>query len=77
MKAKAVVKELMKAQGINNVTLATRLGISSAAMWDRLNGKNKDIGVDLLREMLKAMDYKLIAVPRNARVPEEGYEVGE
>jgi hypothetical protein len=56
--------------------MADRLNITQAALWDRLNTKKaKDIPVSMLSEMLRALDYKVVIVPRSSRVPSDGYEV--
>ena len=76
MKAREIIKVIMDKQGVNNACMADRLEISQAALWDRLNNKKvKDIPVSLLSEMLRALDYKVVIVPRTSRVPSDGYEV--
>jgi DNA-binding Xre family transcriptional regulator len=76
MKARELIKVIMEKQNVNNACMADRLNITQAALWDRLNTKKaKDIPVSLLSEMLRALDYKVILVPRSSRVPADGYEV--
>ena len=76
MRAREIVKVIMDTFGITNAAMASRLKISQAALWDRLNNKKvKDIPVSTLSEMLRALDYKVVIVPRGSRVPEGGYEV--
>lgn len=76
MKAREVVKVIMENLSVSNATMAGRLSISQAALWDRLNTKKvKDIPVSTLNEMLKVLDYKVIIVPRETRVPTNGYSV--
>lgn len=76
MKAREIVKVIMENLNVNNATMAARLSITQAALWDRLNTKKvKDIPVSTLNEMLKALDYKIIIVPRETRVPSNGYTV--
>lgn len=76
MRAREIVKAIMDKFGITNAVMASRLNISQAALWDRLNNKKvKDIPVSTLSEMLRALDYKVVIVPRGSRVPEGGYEV--
>lgn len=76
MKAREIVKTIMETLGVSNATMAARLSITQAALWDRLNTKKvKDIPVSTLNEMLKVLDYKIIIVPREARVPTNGYTV--
>ena len=76
MKARELIKVIMEKKNINNACMADRLNITPAALWDRLNTKKaKDIPVSLLSEMLRALDYKVVLVPRSSRVPADGYEV--
>jgi DNA-binding Xre family transcriptional regulator len=76
MKAREIVKTIMENLNVSNATMAARLSITPAALWDRLNTKKvKDIPVSTLNEMLKALDYKIVIVPRETRVPTNGYTV--
>ena len=76
MKGREIIKAIMDKQGESNADLAGKLGITQAALWDRLNSKKvKDIPVSLLQEMLRVMNYKVIVVPRSTRLPSDGYEV--
>lgn len=83
MNGREIIKDIMKKLNITNSTLANRLGITQAALWDRIDtqprkGKpRKDIPVSLLSEMVKAMDYKVIVVPSQTRVPPDGYVIGD
>ena len=76
MRGRDILKEVMTAKSLSNAELAKRLNVSNATIWERLNNKNvKDIPVSLMTTMLRAMDYKVIVVPANTRLPEGGYEV--
>ena len=77
MKGRDIVKSVMENKGVSNATLADRLNISQAAAWDRVNSKKvKDIPVSILSEMLRAMDYKVVVVPRTTRISSDDcYEV--
>ena len=76
MKAREIIKYIMEKQSVNNASMADRLNITQAALWDRLNTKKaKDIPVSMLSEMLRALDYKVVIVPRSNRRPSDGYEV--
>lgn len=76
MKAREITKVIMDKQGVSNASMADRLKITQAALWDRLNTKKaKDIPVSMLSEMLRALDYKVVIVPRSSRLPTDGYEV--
>ena len=39
------------------------------------DGKSYDTTVKKFNEMLKMLDYKIVAVPRKTRLPEGGFEV--
>lgn len=76
MNSKDIVKQIMADQGITNAKLASMMGSSPQATWDRLNTKRtKDLTVSVLHTMLRLLDYKVIIVPRTTRVPVDGYEV--
>lgn len=73
MKANEAIRSIMKTQEVKLSTVASRVGISSNALNMRLSQDN--ISISKLNEILRAMDYKIVAVPRNARVTDGGYEV--
>lgn len=81
MNGREIVRDIMAKLNIANVTLAGRLGITPAALWDRIDthprkGKpRKDIPVSLLSEMVQVMDYKVVVIPTTARVPKDGYVI--
>ena len=76
MRGRDILKEVMTEKSLSNAELAKRLNVSNATIWERLNNKNvKDMPVSLMTTMLRAMDYKVIVVPANTRLPEGGYEV--
>ena len=83
MNGREILKDIMSRFNITNATLANRLGITPAALWDRIDtqprkGKpRKDIPVSLLSEMVQVMDYKVVVIPSTARVPKDGYVIGE
>lgn len=82
MNNREIIKTIMKEQEVSNSVLAKRLGVTQATLWDRLDttprkGKpRKDISVALFSEMLRALDYKVVVVPENARI-RDGYVIGE
>ena len=81
MTGREIIRDIMSKEEITNSILANRLGITQAALWDRIDtqprkGKpRKDIPVSLLAEMLRMMDYKVVVLPKSARVSEEGYVI--
>ena len=76
MKAREIVKEIMGQKGLGNAEFARILGVTPPALWDRLNTKKaKDIPTSTLDEMLQALGYKILIVPNEVEVPENGYIV--
>ena len=73
MIAMEAVKEIMKVKDIRPAVLCDRLRIKSNVLSERF--KQKNVSVEKLNEMLRAMDYKVVIVPREARIPEGGYEI--
>ena len=75
MNEKELIKEIMLKEGIGNAQLAKRIGITTQAMWDRLNNpKNKSLMISVASQILNAMDYKLVIVPSDKTV-KEGYGI--
>lgn len=76
MTGREVVKKIVEENSMSNAAFAKRCGVSGAAMWDRLNStKVKDIPLSLLNDMLRVLDYKIVVVPANTKVPVGGYYV--
>lgn len=76
MNSKEIVKTIMNEKEISNSALASRLNITPAALWQRLNYKqSKDLSVSVLTGILRQLDHKLVIMPRSSRVSPESYEV--
>lgn len=73
MIAMEAVKAIMKLKEIRPAVLCDRLNIRSNVLSERF--KQKNVSVEKLNEMLRAMDYKVVIVPRETKVPENGFEV--
>ena len=73
MIAMQALKEVMKIREIRPAVLRDRLGIKSNVLSERF--KQKNVSVTKLNEMLRLMDYKIVVVPRDNRVPEGGFEI--
>jgi hypothetical protein len=73
MIAMEAVKEIMKLRDIRPAVLCDRLKIKSNVLSERF--KQKNVSVEKLNDMLRAMDYKVVVVPRDSRLPEGGYEI--
>lgn len=64
MNGREMIKEIMEEQGINNATAASRMNISQATLWERLNNKKtRDIPLSTFCDMLRALDCELIVAP--------------
>lgn len=76
MRGRDIIKAIMEAKNISNADAAKRLGLTAATMWARVNEKKQnDIPVSRLAETVRVMDYKVVVIPANCRIPEGGYEV--
>lgn len=73
MKTSEAVRSIMKESGIGVSALAGRLDKTPRLVSERISQEN--ISIAKLREMLIALDYKIVIVPRNAKIPENGFEV--
>lgn len=77
MKAREVAKKILADSGVTNAILAHRLNMTIAACWE-LTGKEKkngDMSTKTLVPVLNALDYKLVAIPRDEKVPKGGYVI--
>ena len=79
--ATEVVIDLMNKNGFTPAVLGKRIGVKNTAIWDRLyNSKRKERGTDDMKvgtmtQMLRGMDYKLVAVQMNKKVMSDEYEL--
>ena len=79
--ATEVVIDLMNKNGFTPAVLGKRIGVKNTAIWDRLyNSKRKERGTDDMKvgtmtQMLRGMDYKLVAVPMNKKGMSDEYEL--
>ena len=68
-----IVKRIMESKGVKSSVLASRLSIRPSTLSQRFTQKN--VSVDRLNEMVRVMDYKVLVVPRESRVPDGGFEL--
>lgn len=73
MKANEIIREVMKAKEVKPSVLASLLNIKNNVLSERLGQKN--ISTDKLNEMLTVMGYKIIIVPQEMEVPDNGFVV--
>lgn len=61
MTAKELVKTLMVEKDVSNAEMANALGITQAALWDRLNPKkSNNMTIGKLNDMLSKLGYELV-----------------
>ena len=73
MKVNKIIREIMDKNGIKPTVLASRLGIKKNTMSERLSQEN--ISTDRMIEMLRVMDYKIVVMPAECRLPNGAYEI--
>ena len=73
MKSMDAYKEIMKAKDLRPTDVCEKLGIKSNVLSERF--KQKNVSITKLNEMLDVADYKIVVVPKDSPVPEDGYEV--
>ncbi len=73
MKATLALRKVMEIRGVKPAVLCDRIDIKANVLSERFRQEN--ISVAKLNEMLKAMDYKIIVVPRDVRVPDGGFDI--
>lgn len=65
MNEKEIIIKLMEEQGLSIADLASMMGISSAALWDRIKSpKNKSLTTKKLNEILMQLKYEIVLMPR-------------
>lgn len=60
MKPNTAIKEIMKLRGFSNMSLATKLGKSTASAVSNKLFRNKGMRVDTFIEMAEAMDCEIV-----------------
>ena len=70
MNGREIIKAIMEQRDISNIEYAKELGITRAAIWDRLDTKKsrKDIPVSMLSTMVGILGYKVVVVPIESKV---------
>lgn len=73
MKTTEIIRDIMSHQDMGTKKLADRLGKKSNVISERLTQDN--ISIVKLNEMLQVLDYKIVIMPQEARVPAGSYVV--
>lgn len=71
MTIKEIIKTILVSKGILQRDVAGRLNMKQATLSERLRRNN--LSTDVLGEILNAVDYKLIAVPRGKRLTDDEF----
>lgn len=66
-------KKIMEIKQVKPAVLCDRLGIKGNVLSERF--KQRNISIVKLNEMLRALDYKIVLVPRETKIPDGGFEV--
>lgn len=75
MTSKELIKMLMNERDMTNADMAKQLGISQAALWDRLNKQSNNMSIAKMNSMLELLGYKIVLIPKDTPIPDDGYEV--
>lgn len=76
MKGNKIVRAIMDTQGVTPTQLGKRMGNKPVRLiTDRLASKN--LTLNKLNDMLLVLDYKLVIMPSNTRIPENSYVVDD
>lgn len=76
MTSKEIISTLMRMQGVTNAEMAARLGITQAALWDRLNQRKTDnMTIKKFSEMLEILGYKVVVIPKKSHISESDIEI--
>lgn len=63
MTSREIVYDLFRKSGLTNSQYARMLGLSRAALWDRINTiKAKDMTVSVFSEMVNALGYYVVVM---------------
>ena len=79
MNSKELVRKLIEEKGISQADVAATMSITPAALWDRISSKKtSSLSVKKLNEILRALGYEIVIMPRaKAGKIENAYVVEE
>lgn len=76
MFVKSAVREIMAKKGIGTNALAKMLGKLPQNVSDRLNpAKCTNLSIDKLDELVSALGYKIVLMPKEVNVRDGWYEI--
>ena len=68
-----IIRKIMETKDVKLTVLASRLGVNKSTMCERLTQEN--MSTDRVIEMLRVMDYKIVVMPNECRLPNGAYEI--
>ena len=74
MRATEALKDIIHAQNLTIAKVADRLNIARNALNMRLNRDN-DITMGKVVDIARSLDYKIVIMPRDVKLPKDSYEV--
>ena len=77
MNVKEIINKIIEEKGIQQSVIASRMGITPACLWSRLKSGNKDLTVNKALEVLRAMDFQIVVVPKGTRINSDWYVVDD
>jgi predicted transcriptional regulator len=79
MNSKELVRKLIEEKGVSQADVAATMNITPAALWDRISSKKtSSLSVKKLNEILRALGYEIVIMPRaKAGKIENAYVVEE
>jgi transcriptional regulator with XRE-family HTH domain len=75
MKAMDAVKAILEEQGVTITQLANRVGKSRATIADKFTGRYESVDVNKLNEIVQAIGYDIVLIPKGSRLPQNSYKV--
>ena len=73
MKANQVVRTIVETKDMKYSELAFQLNVKKNVLSERLRQEN--ISIDKMNELLRALGYKMVAVPYATSIKEDWYEI--
>lgn len=73
MKIDKVIRTLIEVRGMSLASYARVLGITRQTLNNRF--AKDSMRLDMAYEMLSPLDYKLVVMPKGARLPKDSFEV--
>lgn len=76
MEVKEMIMEVLKLKGMSQSDLCSRMNITRQALYSRLN-HGGNMGIKTISYMLSFVDYRIVVVPRSAKLPKDSFDITE